>query len=88
MKRIRLIFLILLFLSVSLIINGQKKSGDTAIPKDIAIELLKPAWESMSRPADSPMIFYLLKMKELSWQTVRSWNINWPGDKVEEEEVS
>ena len=50
MKRIRLIFLILLFLSVSLIINGQKKSGDTAIPKDIAIELLKPAWESMSAP--------------------------------------
>lgn len=86
MKRIRLIFLILLFLSVSLIINGQKKSGDTAIPKDIAIELLKPAWESMSRPADSPMIFYLLKMKELSWQTVREleYKLAW-GDKVEEE---
>ena len=71
MKRIRLIFLLVLFLTGSLIFKGEVMAEEIAISKEAAIELLKPVWEIESYPVDSPMVLYLLKMEELSWQIVQ-----------------
>jgi hypothetical protein len=80
MKKTRLI-LVFLFLAFFML------PGEISLTKEAAIELLEPGWEYRKYTVESPMVFYLLKMEELSWKTINEleYILSWE-DNVEEEE--